>query len=94
MNVLLRVPQHSMLRAGMSAERAAALQRAQKNSAPHFVTKRVADPNMIPMLVAAGVEFGAVKVRSLVPSTLFLCVSMLLHAELSESLHSLHLHHS
>ncbi|CAL5223140.1 g5605 [Coccomyxa viridis] len=46
---------------GMSAERTAALQRAQKNSPPHFVTKRVADPNMIPMLVAAGVEFGAVK---------------------------------
>ena len=38
------------------------LQRVQKNTPPHFVTKRVADPNMIPMLVAAGVEFGAVKV--------------------------------
>ena len=50
----------------MSAERAAALQRAQKNSPPHFVTKRVADPNMIPMLVAAGVEFGAVKVCILI----------------------------
>ena len=51
--------------AGMSAERAAALQRAHKSAPPHFVTKRVADPNMIPMLVAAGVEFGAVKVLSL-----------------------------
>ena len=40
------------------------LQRVQKNTPPHFVTKRVADPNMIPMLVAAGVEFGAVKVSS------------------------------
>ena len=38
------------------------LQRVQKNTPPHFVTKRVADLNMIPMLVAAGVEFGAVKV--------------------------------
>ncbi len=55
---------NSMACAGMSAERTAALQRAQKNSPPHFVTKRVADPNMIPMLVAAGVEFGAVKVCS------------------------------
>lgn len=51
--------------AGMSAERAAALQQAHKSAPPHFVTKRVADPNMIPMLVAAGVEFGAVKVLSL-----------------------------
>ena len=60
--------EHCMPSAGMSAElsaeRIAALQRAQKNSPPHFVTKRVADPNMIPMLVAAGVEFGAVKVRA------------------------------
>ena len=53
---------HQWAAAGMSAERAAALQRAQKSSPPHFVTKRVSDPNMIPMLVAAGVEFGAVKV--------------------------------
>ncbi len=53
--------------AGMSAERTAALQRAHRSAPPHFVTKRVADPNMIPMLVAAGVEFGAVKVAPLLP---------------------------
>ena len=46
------------------AERAAALQRAARSgNAPQFFTKRVSDPNMIPMLVAAGVEFGAVKVH-------------------------------
>lgn len=60
--------------AGMSAERTAALQRAQKNSPPHFVTKRVADPNMIPMLVAAGVEFGAVKVCTAGCITLLCCL--------------------
>ena len=45
--------------AGSSAE---AARRDQRGAAPHFFTKRVADPNMIPVLVAAGVEFGAVKV--------------------------------
>ena len=60
--------------AGMSAERAAALQGAQKNSPPHFVTKRVADPNMIPMLIAAGVEFGAVKVCCSWPSSQQTCI--------------------
>lgn len=44
---------------GSSAE---ATRRDQRGAAPHFFTKRVADPNMIPVLVAAGVEFGAVKV--------------------------------
>jgi hypothetical protein len=47
------------------------LQRAARSGPPpQFVTKRVADPNMIPMLVAAGVEFGAVKVSSLCVRTI------------------------
>lgn len=51
---------------GAPAERA---RRERAGSVPHFFTKRVADPNMIPMLVAAGVEFGAVKVQHLWPSS-------------------------
>ncbi len=46
---------------GASAE---AARRERGGVAPHFVTKRVSDPNMIPVLVAAGVEFGAVKART------------------------------
>jgi hypothetical protein len=56
--------------------------------APQFYTKRVADPNMIPLLVAAGVEFGAVKVpaflcRIITPlssSEAILAVAHILHA--------------
>ncbi|CAL8462710.1 g2243 [Coccomyxa elongata] len=47
--------------ASTSGSSAEAARRDQRGAAPHFFTKRVADPNMIPVLVAAGVEFGAVK---------------------------------
>jgi hypothetical protein len=65
--------------AGAAAEEAL-LQRAAASApnqapAPQFFTKRVADPGMIPMLVAAGVEFGAVKVRRLFSGTLSGCVA-------------------
>ena len=45
-----------------AAQRQALLQQRAAAPSPQFYTKRVADPGMIPTLVAAGVEFGAVKV--------------------------------
>lgn len=68
------MPPHHAGMSTLSPEAArTAAQRAQRGASsasaiPQFFTKRVADPGMIPLLVATGVEFGAVKVAKLAMS--------------------------
>lgn len=55
----------------MHAGSAAVAAEASRAPAPAlFFAKRIADPGLIPMLVAAGVEFGALQVRSRVAALL------------------------
>jgi hypothetical protein len=53
--------------AGTTADGARSWENGRVRGSHEYVTKCIDDPNLIPVLIAAGVEFGAVKVGSLCP---------------------------